>query len=222
MRKLPLRLPQMVMTLTALATFVTLLTGFSSLARRQSFEASQDNASVKLSTELVSVRVTVTDQSGRAIEGLSKDNFKVYEDKVEQSVSFFNDEDAPASIGIVFDTSNSMSAGKIMRAKEALGRFMQTSHEQDEYFLIGFDSTPHLLLDGARDGQAVLNRVNDVYPKGETALYDAVYLGIEKVSRGVYPKRAIILISDGEDNHSRRGFDDLRRKLQESDVAIYP
>jgi len=211
----------MIMTLSALATFVTLLTGFSSLARRQRFEASQDNASVKLSTELVSVRVTVTDQSGRAVEGLSKDNFKVFEDKVEQSVSFFNDEDAPASIGIVFDTSNSMSAGKIRLAREALAHFIQTSHEQDEYFLIGFDSTPHLLLDGARDGQAVLDRFNNVYPKGRTALYDAVYLGVEKVSRGVYPKRAIILISDGEDNHSRRGFDDLRRRLQESDVAIY-
>jgi Ca-activated chloride channel homolog len=221
MRKLPLRLSQMAMTLSALATFVTLLTGFSSLASGQRFEASQDTASVKMSTELVSVRVTVTDQNGRAIEGLSKDNFKVYEDKVEQSVSFFNDEDTPASIGIVFDTSNSMSAGKIMLAREALARFIQTSHEQDEYFLIGFDSNPHLLLDGVRGGQAVLDRFNNVYPKGRTALYDAVYLGVEKVSRGIYPKRAIILISDGEDNHSRRGFDDLRRRLQESDVAIY-
>jgi Ca-activated chloride channel homolog len=221
MRKLPLRLSQMAMTLSALATFVTLLTGFSSLASGQRFEASQDTASVKMSTELVSVRVTVTDQNGRAIEGLSKDNFKVYEDKVEQSVSFFNDEDTPASIGIVFDTSNSMSAGKIMLAREALARFIQTSHEQDEYFLIGFDSNPHLLLDGVRGGQAVLDRFNNVYPKGRTSLYDAVYLGVEKVSRGVYPKRAIILISDGEDNHSRRGFDDLRRRLQESDVAIY-
>jgi hypothetical protein len=142
----------MVMTLSALAIFVALLTGFSSLTRRQRLEASQDNASVRLSTELVSLRVTVTDQSGRAIEGLSKDDFKVYEDKVEQSVSFFNDEDAPASIGIVFDTSNSMSAGKIMLAKEALARFIQTSHEQDEYFLIDFDSPPHLLLDLFRAG----------------------------------------------------------------------
>src|SRR5215470_17024792 len=173
------------------------LTMFSSHARQHGSEGSQDQGSVKLATELVSVRVTVTDQSGRAIEGLSKDNFKIYEDKVEQPVSFFNDEDTPASIGIVFDTSNSMSAGKIMLAKEALARFIQTSHEQDEYFLIGFDSNPHLLLDGARDGQAVLDRFNNIYPKGRTALYDAVYLGVEKVSRGVYPKRAIILISDG-------------------------
>src|SRR5262245_5950602 len=149
------------MTLSAVATFVTLLTDFSVLAQQRRAEALQDNVSVKLGTELVSVRVTVTDQSGRAIEGLSKDNFKVYEDKVEQPVSFFSDEDAPASVGIVFDTSNSMSAGKIMRAKEALARFIQTSHEQDEYFLISFSSSAQLLLDGARDGQAVLNRFNN-------------------------------------------------------------
>jgi len=222
MRNLPLRLPPLVTILGAVAIFVTLPGDFSSLARRQRSEASQDNVSVKLATELVSVRVTVTDQGGRAIEGLSKDDFKIYEDKVEQPVSFFSDEDTPASIGIVFDTSNSMSGGKIMRAREALARFIQTSHEQDEYFLISFNSSAQLLLDGARDGQAVLNRFNNVYPKGETALYDAVYLGIEKVSQGIYPKRAIILISDGEDNHSRRSFDELRRRLQESDVAIYP
>src|SRR5262245_35677439 len=222
MRKIPLRLMQSGAMLSAVAIFVTLLTDFSSLARRQRSETSQDNVSVKLATELVSVRVTVTDQGGRAIEGLNKDDFKVYEDKVEQPVSFFSDEDMPASIGVVLDTSSSMSGGKILRAREALARFIQTSHEQDEYFLISFSSSAQLLLDGERDGQAVLNRFNYVYPKGETALYDAVYLGIEKVSRGTYPKRAIILISDGEDNHSRRSFDELRRKLQESDVAIYP
>jgi Ca-activated chloride channel homolog len=222
MRKLPFRLSRLVTTLSAGAIFVTLLTGFSSLAKQQRSEAPQDNAAVKLATELVSVRVTVTDRDGRAVEGLSKDDFRIYEDKVEQPVSFFSEEDTPASIGIVFDTSNSMSAGKIMRAKEALARFIQTSHEQDEYFLISFDSSPRLLLDGAREGQAVLDRFNNVYPKGQTALYDAIYLAIEKVSRGAYPKRAIILISDGEDNHSQRSFGAIRRRLQESDIAIYP
>src|SRR5262249_33526780 len=120
MRKSPLRSLRLVAMMSAVAIFITLPVGFSSLARQQKSEASQDSASVKLATELVSMRVTVTDQSGRAIEGLSKDNFKVYEDKIEQPVSFFSGEDAPTSIGIVFDTSNSMSAGKIMRAKEAL------------------------------------------------------------------------------------------------------
>src|SRR5262245_33802661 len=119
MRKSPLISLRLVAMLSAVAIFITLLVGFSSLAGQQKSEAPQDNASVKLATELVSVRVAVTDQSGRAVQGLSKDDFRVYEDKVEQPISFFSDEDIPASIGIVFDTSNSMSAGKIMRAKEA-------------------------------------------------------------------------------------------------------
>jgi Ca-activated chloride channel family protein len=184
------------------------------------FAAGQD-AVIKLGTELVSVRVTVTDQSGRAIDGLNKGDFRIYEDKIEQPVSFFSDEDSPASIGIVFDVSSSMSGAKIMRAKEALARFIQTSHEQDEYFVISFNSSPHLLLDGARDGQAVLDQFNSVRPNGETALYDAIFLGIEKVSQGKYPKRAIILISDGEDNHSRRTSEQIRQRLQEADVAVY-
>jgi len=185
------------------------------------FAAGQDAASIKLGTELVSVRVTVTDRTGRAIEGLTKEDFRIYEDKIEQPVSFFSDEDTPASIGVVFDISGSMSGAKINRAREALARFIQTSHDQDEYFLISFSSSPQLLLDGERDSKAVLDQFNNVDPKGETALYDAVYLGIEKVSRGRYTKRAIILISDGEDNHSRRSFDQVRQRLQESDITIY-
>src|SRR5262249_15363202 len=125
------------------------------------------------------------------------------------------------SIAIIFDTSGSMSGNRIVRAKEALARFIQTSHPQDEYFLIGVRSSPQLLIDGVRDGQAVLDQFNNVSPSGETALYDAVYLGIEKVSHGIYPKHAVILISDGEDNHSRCSFEKLRRRLQESDAAIY-
>src|SRR5262249_6197112 len=203
------------------AIFITLLTNCPALAQERGAGASQDNVTVRLGTELVSVRVTVTDRTGRPIEGLNRDNFKVYEDKVEQTVSFFSDEDTPVSIGVVFDTSSSMSGAKIMRAKDALARFIQTSQEQDEYFLIGFSSSPHLLLDGSRDGRAVLDQFDNVNPKGETALYDAVYLGIEKVSHGAYPRRAILLISDGEDNHSQRGFDELRRRLQESDIAVY-
>jgi Ca-activated chloride channel homolog len=184
-------------------------------------EMPQGDSSIRLGTQLVSLNVAVTDRSGRVVEGLKKENFKIYDDKVEQAVSFFSDEDAPISVGIVFDTSGSMSGDKTMQAREALARFIQTSHEEDEYFLIGFSSSPQLRLDGVRDGQALLNQFSNIYPKGNTALYDAVYLGIEQVSRGKYPKHAIILISDGEDNHSRYSFGDLRRRLQESDVTIY-
>lgn len=176
---------------------------------------------INLNTDLISVKVTVTDREGQAISGLRKEDFKVYDNNVEQAITFFNDEDAPALIGIVFDTSGSMNGGAFERAKEALARFIQTSHPQDEFFLIGFNSRPQLLVDSVRDGKSLLDKFTYVKPSGNTALYDAVDMGIEKVSQGTYPKHAIILISDGEDNNSRCSFTKLRRKLQESGVVVY-
>ena len=172
-------------------------------------------------TDLVSVSVTVCDRGGRAISGLSKDSFKIYDDKVEQPISFFSEDDTPASVGIVFDTSASMDDKAIEQAKLALSGFIQTSHPYDEFYLVGFSSKPQLLLSGVRDSQAVLDKFTYVRSTGNTALYDALYLGVEKVSHGVYPKQAIILISDGEENDSRYSFRDLRRLLLESGVVIY-
>jgi Ca-activated chloride channel family protein len=176
---------------------------------------------VNLHTDLVSVTVTVTDRGGLAIAGLQKGQFKVYDDKLEQPITFFSEDDTPASVGIVFDTSGSMKEGAIERAKAALAGFIETSHPKDEFFLVGFGSTPQLLLSGVRDGNAVLDKFTYVDPAGNTALYDAVDLGIEKVSRGIYSKRAIILISDGEENDSRTSFSKLKRTLQESGVVVY-
>ena len=176
---------------------------------------------INLNTDLVSVTVTVTDRSGQALAGLRKEDFRVYDDKVEQPITFFSDEDAPASIGIVFDTSGSMNGDPFERAREALTRFIQTSHPRDEYFLIGINSTPQLLLERTRDGTAVLDKFTYAQPHGSTALYDAVYLAVEKLSRATYPKRAIILISDGEENNSRYSFKKLRQELDESGVVVY-
>jgi Ca-activated chloride channel family protein len=114
-----------------------------------------------------------------------------------------------------------MSEKKMERAREALRRFIQTSHEQDEYSLVGFNEQPQLLLDRACDGDALLQRLSGMRAGGHTALYDAVALGLERVSKGFYPKRALVLISDGEDNRSRVTFDRLRRMLRESDAIIY-
>src|SRR5712691_5004896 len=176
---------------------------------------------VMVNTDLVTVSVSVTNTDGHAVLGLDKSAFAVFDNKSPQKISFFSDDDAPASIAVVFDTSGSMSAGKIARAKEALADFIQTGHDRDEYFLIDFDSQARLLLDRTRDGDALLRKLTYAEPHGNTALYDAVYLGIERLMRGAYQKRAIILISDGEDNDSRYSFDELRRSLRESDVTIY-
>jgi Ca-activated chloride channel family protein len=172
-------------------------------------------------TDLITLTVTVTDTYGRYVSGLDKKAFKVFEGKEEQEIEFFSDDDAPVSVGVIFDVSGSMSGDKIRKAREALGRFIQTSHDSDEYFLIAFNSRAQLLLDKTRDGDAVLNKLTFVETRSNTALYDACYLGVEKVTRGTHPKRAILLISDGQDNDSRYTFSEVRRLLKESDVVLY-
>lgn len=174
-----------------------------------------------INTDLVTVIVSVTDRGGLHISGLDKTAFTVYDDKLPQEVKFFSDADTPVSLAVIFDTSNSMSGDKIMRAREALARFVETSHRADEYFLISFSDRAQLLLDRTLDSSAMLAKFTHVTPGGETALYDAAYLGVEKVARGSRPRRAILLITDGNDTCSRYTLKDLRQSLQESDVVVY-
>lgn len=172
-------------------------------------------------TDLVTLTVTVTDTYGRFVTGLGKNAFTVVDDKDPQEITFFSDEDAPVSLGVVFDVSGSMGGDKINKAREALSKFIETSHARDEYFLIGFNNRAQLLLDHTRDSDALMQKLTFVQTHGQTALYDAVYLGVNKVTRGTHPKKAILLISDGQDNSSRYTFTELRRLLKESDVIIY-
>ena len=172
-------------------------------------------------SDLITLTVTVTDTYGRFVTGLGKNAFTIFDDKTQQEISFFSDEDAPVSLGIVFDVSGSMGGEKIGRAREALSKFIDTSHARDEYFLIGFNSRAQLLLDRTRDSDALMQKLTFVQTRGQTALYDATYLGVERVTRGAHKKRAILLISDGQDNSSRYTFNELKRMLKESDVIIY-
>jgi Ca-activated chloride channel family protein len=194
----------------------------SSSSGQQKTPNELDNKGVVITnTDLITFTVTVTDTYGRYVSGLGKNAFTVLDEKKPQEISFFSDDDAPVSVGVIFDVSGSMSGDKIKRAREALSKFIQTSHNSDEYFLIAFNSRAQLLLDKTRDGNAVLDKLTFVQTKNNTALYDACYLGVEKVQRGAHPKRALLLISDGQDNNSRYSFSELRRLLKESDVTLY-
>lgn len=174
-----------------------------------------------VNADLINLNVTLTDIYGRYVTGLTKDAFTVWDDKDQQEIQFFSDDDAPISMGVLFDVSGSMGKDKLNRAREALRHFVDTSHDGDEYFLIGFNSRAQLLMDRTRDSDAMLNKLTFVEAKGNTALYDACYLGIERVTRGAHQKRALLLISDGQDNNSRYTFNELRRLLKETDVLIY-
>ena len=180
-----------------------------------------EDAPVKVTTDLVTLTLTVTDPYGRYVSGLGQNAFTVLDNNQEQNITFFSDTDAPVSIGILFDVSGSMSGEKIARARKALERFINTSHPMDEYFLIAFNSRAQLLLDRTRNGEAVLDKLTLVQPKSNTALYDACYLGIERVTRGAHQKKALLIISDGQDNNSRYTFGEVRRLMKESDVTVY-
>ena len=183
--------------------------------------ATSNEEQVIVNTDLVTLTVSVADSDGRYVPGLNKGDFTVTDNKIPQEIGFFTDADLPVSVGIVFDVSGSMSGKKIERAKEALSTFIQTSHPDDEYFLIGFSSEPQLLLDRSRDGDAIIRRLSFVEPHGSTALYDAAYLAIERLARGTHQKRALLIISDGEDNNSHYTLSELGRSLRESDAIVY-
>ncbi len=170
-------------------------------------------------TDLVSLTVTVTDGLDRLVMGLDRQHFEIFEDRVKQEISFFSDDDAPVNLGIVFDVSGSMK-GKLDRARDALKAFIQTSHSDDDFFLVGFNQRANLLAEFT-DGDALINKLNLVDSSGQTALYDAAYLGIEKVKQGRHNRHALLLISDGQDNSSRYAYGELRKLLKEAGVQIY-
>jgi Ca-activated chloride channel homolog len=187
--------------------------------RPQPKSDNQSDGPLKLSTDLVTLTVTVTDPYNRLVTGLDRQHFEVFEDKVKQSIEFFNDDDVPVSMGIIFDVSGSMK-GKVDRAREALKAFIQTSHNDDDFFLVGFNQRANLVAEFT-DGDTLSNKLTLVDPRGQTALYDAAYLGIEKVKQGRHNKRAVLLISDGQDNSSRYTYGELRKQLKEAGVQIY-
>ncbi|HWQ33817.1 MAG TPA: VWA domain-containing protein [Blastocatellia bacterium] len=181
--------------------------------------ADDDGKRVIVQTETVNLMVTVTDPYNRLVTGLDKQNFEVFEDKVKQDIAFFNDDDAPVSMGVIFDVSGSMK-NKLDRAREALKAFVDTSHQDDDFFLVGFNQRANLLGE-FMDGSSLVNKFNLVDARGQTALYDAAYLGVEKVKQGRHQKRAMLLISDGQDNSSRYTYGELRKLLKEANVQIY-
>jgi Ca-activated chloride channel family protein len=182
-------------------------------------DEAKEGPAVVMHTEVVSLLVTVTDPYNRLVTGLDQQAFEVYEDKVKQKIEFFHDDDAPVSVGIVFDVSGSMK-GKLDRARDALKAFVETSHDDDDFFLVGFNQRANLLSEFS-DGESLLSKLTLVDARGQTALYDATYLGIEKVKQGRHQKRAILLISDGQDNSSRYTYGELRKLLKEANVQIY-
>jgi len=176
----------------------------------------------KVGVDTVFVKVSVTDPLNRYVTGLEKEHFRIYEDKVEQSIVHFSHQMAPISAGIIFDISGSMKDNNnIKKAKSAIARFLQSGNPEDEYFLITFNQKTNLVHAFTDQRSSLQNDVAFQNAGGRTALYDAVYMGLDQIKRGKNEKRALILITDGEDNSSRYSPAEVREFAKESDVQIY-
>ena len=178
-----------------------------------------DTPVIKTQTQIVTLTATVIDKTNRPIPGLARDNFEIYEDKIKQNIEYFVETDIPVSVGIVFDLSSSMGP-KLDRAKEALKAFVSSSHPDDDFFLITFDEKAKLVSEFT-DGDSALKKLTSVNPKGGTALYDAVFLGLENLKQGRHKKRVLIVISDGQDNCSRYSLREISQYVKESEAIIY-
>lgn len=175
---------------------------------------------IKVEVNLVLVPVTVTDEMGRIVNGLQRDNFTVYDEKQSQPIVSFNSEDAPFSVGLVLDTSGSMR-GKMETARLAAKAFWQSANSQDEVFLVTFSERPELQVDFTRDFAEIQNGLFFAVPKGPTALIDAVDLAMRRLKSGHNSRKALLVISDGGDNNSRYSKTELLRFVKEADVQIY-
>jgi Ca-activated chloride channel family protein len=175
---------------------------------------------IKVDVGLVLVPVTITDAQERLVIGLDQKNFEVFEGKNRQEIRHFSMEDAPVSLGVVFDMSGSMSS-KIERAREAVIEFLKTANPQDEFFLITFADRPEELSDFTSSVEDVQAKLLHTSPKGRTALLDAIYLGITKMRQARYRKKALLIISDGGDNHSRYTEYEIKSLVKEADVLLY-
>jgi Ca-activated chloride channel family protein len=175
---------------------------------------------LKVDVDLVLVPVTITDPMNRLVTGLEKDNFQLFEGSSAQEIRSFSSEDAPVSLGVIFDSSGSMSS-KMDRAKDAVVEFFKTANPQDEFFMITFSDEPEQVSDFTSSVDEIQNRLVFAVPRHRTALLDAIYMGISKMRQAKYAKKALLIISDGGDNHSRYTENEIKSLVKEADVMIY-
>ncbi|MGA8041533.1 MAG: VWA domain-containing protein [Terracidiphilus sp.] len=177
-------------------------------------------ALLRMDVDMVLVPITVTDPMNRLVTGLEQDDFKVYENGSEQKIRSYASEDAPVSIGIIFDLSGSMSS-KLMRARASILQFIKTANPEDEFFVVGFNDRPELIEDFTNSVDDIQSRLATVHSGHRTALLDAIYYSLMKMKDAKHERRALLVVSDGGDNRSRYTEGEVRAQVRESDVEIY-
>jgi Ca-activated chloride channel family protein len=175
---------------------------------------------LRVDVDLVLVPVTVTDPMNRAVLGLQKQHFKVYEGNQQQQVQYFSAEEAPISVGLLLDMSKSM-ANKFVTERFAAEEFFKAANPEDDYFVITFADQPRLLTSSIQSVEDMQQTLASGTPDGHTALLDAIYLAIARMRNARYSRRALLIISDGGDNHSRYGLKEIRSVVEEANVEVY-
>jgi len=175
---------------------------------------------IRVESNLALVPVTVLDPLARMVTGLDAENFQVFEDGVQQKIISFGSEDSPLSIGIVLDTSGSMGE-KLAISRQAVMEFFKSANPEDEAFLVEFSDRPELVSPFTHNLGEIQDKILYARSKGNTALLDGVTLAIAAMKKATHPRKALILLSDGGDNHSRYTEFEVKNRVKESDVQIY-
>lgn len=176
--------------------------------------------SIRVDTNLVLINVTVTDPLNRFVTGLEAEHFKLSEEKVEQRIATFASEDAPLSVGLVFDASGSMGA-KLQKARLASAQFFKTANPEDEFFLVQFNDKPEMTHPFTTNTEEIQNRLTFTQAKGRTALLDGIYMALNHMKKARNTRKAILVLSDGGDNSSRYTETEIKNLVREADVQIY-
>lgn len=199
----------------------TSLRQFPRLPDDRSQNSSIRETHIKVDVALALANVTVTDPYSRPVTGLQKNNFRIYEDATEQEIVDFSTEEVPISIGLTFDVSGSM-ADKVDQERQAVIEFLKTSNPQDEFFLVSFNSKARLTAGFTSSAEDLQNQMLYTVPKGSTALFDAIHLGLELMKGAHNSRRVLLILSDGGDNHSRHSENATNKKfVREADCQIY-
>jgi Ca-activated chloride channel family protein len=177
-------------------------------------------AHLRVDTSLVLVPVHVTTRLGTSVTDLNKTNFQIFENNVEQTITHFAKDDAPTSIGLVFDASASMR-NKLHKSSEAAAAFFKTANREDEFFLVEFNERPRLAIPFTFDSEELYNHIVHTRTVGRTSLLDAIHLAILQMKKAANSRKAIVIVSDGGDNCSRYSVGQIKNALLESDVQVY-
>jgi Ca-activated chloride channel homolog len=173
-----------------------------------------------VNVDLVQVAVTVTDAMSHPVTGLTKEDFAIYENGVQQQVFHFSSEDGPISVGLILDFSKSMT-NKVQTERAAVEEFFRNANPEDDYFVVTVSAKPRLIATSTKSVQTIESALGQIAPDGGTALLDAIYLGANQMRHAVYSRHALVIISDGGENNSRYHLREIKAMIRESDIQIY-